>query len=149
MTGPRSVIDRRRSSRLPRLPRLLDPSTRTIGQTLKTPRSMSASPRPNRLPLRRAWELLEQREHERYRIARGVDIPLRPGLSNVQRYSIHNSKLHRADNRYSDVNAYDQTAVKPGGEFLNANIVGDGTGRWWVAAQVRLHEAALANCRLR
>lgn len=111
---------------------------------------MSANARPNRLPLRRAWELLEQREHERYRVSRGVDLPLRPGLSDVQRYSIRNSRLHRGDNRYSDVNAYDHTAVKPGGEFLNANIVGDGTGRWWVAAQVRpesLHQLTTGTAR--
>lgn len=95
-----------------------------------------SSSQPARLPFRRAWELLERREHDRYRLARDADVQLRPGLADVQRYSIHNSKAHRDDNRYSDVNAYDHTAVKPGGEFLNANVVGDGTGRWWVAAQV-------------
>lgn len=101
---------------------------------------MPASPRPTRLPYRKAWELLEKHEQERYHLARGIDIPLRPGLSNVQRYSIHNSRKHRNESRYSDVSAYDYTAVKPRGEFLHANVVGDGTGRWWVAAQVRLFQ---------
>lgn len=53
-------------------------------------------------------------------------------------YSVHNSLKHRRDNRYSNVLAYDRTAVTVDGEYLNANVVTDGKGGRWIAAQVRL-----------
>ncbi|KIR52734.1 hypothetical protein I315_04597 [Cryptococcus gattii Ru294] len=50
-------------------------------------------------------------------------------------YSVHNSLDHRRDNRYSNVLAYDRTAVTVDGEYLNANVVTDGKGGRWIAAQ--------------
>ncbi|OXG11151.1 hypothetical protein C366_06190 [Cryptococcus neoformans Tu401-1] len=50
-------------------------------------------------------------------------------------YSVHNSLKHRRNNRYSNVLAYDRTAVTVDGEYLNANVVTDGKGGRWIAAQ--------------
>ena len=50
---------------------------------------------------------------------------------------MNNSVKYSEDNRYSNVLAYDRTAVRVNGEvYLNANVVCDGRGRWYVAAQV-------------
>lgn len=52
-------------------------------------------------------------------------------------YCAIRSKTHSACNRYSDILAYDRTAVRTkDGGYLNANVVRDHKGRWWVAAQV-------------
>lgn len=52
-------------------------------------------------------------------------------------YCAIRSKSHSACNRYSDILAYDRTAVRTkDGDYLNANVVRDHKGRWWVAAQV-------------
>ncbi|WVF67739.1 hypothetical protein IAT40_002498 [Kwoniella sp. CBS 6097] len=52
-------------------------------------------------------------------------------------YSVLNSLKHRPDNRYSNILAYDRTAVVVGeeGKYLNANRVEDGKGGIWIAAQ--------------
>ncbi|OCF35866.1 hypothetical protein I317_07280 [Kwoniella heveanensis CBS 569] len=52
-------------------------------------------------------------------------------------YSVLNSLKHRPDNRYSNILAYDRTAVVVGdeGKYLNANKVEDGKGGTWIAAQ--------------
>ncbi|TYJ52041.1 hypothetical protein B9479_007370 [Cryptococcus floricola] len=50
-------------------------------------------------------------------------------------YSVKNSLAHRHDNRYSNILAYDRTAVVVNGNYLNANVVDDGKGGLWVAAQ--------------
>jgi hypothetical protein len=52
-------------------------------------------------------------------------------------YSVHNSVKYRTSNRYSNILAYDRTAVQVDGDgYLNANVVCDGKGSWWVASQV-------------
>lgn len=52
-------------------------------------------------------------------------------------YSVHNSLKYRTGNRYSNILAYDRTAVQVDGDgYLNANVVCDGKGNWWVASQV-------------
>ncbi|RSH86968.1 hypothetical protein EHS25_003456 [Saitozyma podzolica] len=51
-------------------------------------------------------------------------------------YSVHNSLKYRTSNRYSNILAYDRTAVQVDGDgYLNANVVCDGKGSWWVASQ--------------
>ncbi|WVR08701.1 hypothetical protein IAU60_005759 [Kwoniella sp. DSM 27419] len=50
-------------------------------------------------------------------------------------YSVQNSMKHRPDNRYSNVLAYDRTAVVVDGQYLNANKVEDGKGGVWIASQ--------------
>ncbi|WRT70822.1 uncharacterized protein IL334_007821 [Kwoniella shivajii] len=50
-------------------------------------------------------------------------------------YSVRNSIQHRQDNRYSNILAYDRTAVSVEGKYLNANVVSDGKGGTWIAAQ--------------
>ncbi|WVQ95311.1 hypothetical protein IAU59_002406 [Kwoniella sp. CBS 9459] len=52
-------------------------------------------------------------------------------------YSVLNSLKHRPDNRYSNILAYDRTAVVVGDErkYLNANKIEDGKGGVWIAAQ--------------
>lgn len=52
-------------------------------------------------------------------------------------YSVANSMKHQNSNRYSNILAYDRTAVAlEGGGYLNANVVCDARGGWWVASQV-------------
>jgi protein tyrosine phosphatase len=52
-------------------------------------------------------------------------------------YSVRNSLKYRKSNRYSNILAYDRTAVQVDGDgYLNANVVCDGKGNWWVASQV-------------
>jgi protein tyrosine phosphatase len=81
-------------------------------------------------------------------------------------YSIRRSKIGAPFNRYRDIYAFDRTAVRipndlnkwsgtgdgGGGKsvgdveelndedsaYLNANVIADGKGRWWVACQVCL-----------
>lgn len=50
-------------------------------------------------------------------------------------YSTARSQKHRGSNRYSNIWAYDRTAIlAPSSGYLNANIVTDGR-QWWVASQ--------------
>lgn len=78
------------------------------------------------------WTLLAERERARmfYSAARSPQAP------EEVFYSVQKSRQNRSLNRYADIFAYDRTAVSVGGEYINANVVKDGYGGWWVAAQV-------------
>jgi protein-tyrosine phosphatase len=78
------------------------------------------------------WTLLAERENVR-RFYTATKLPRSP---EEVFYSVRKSREHRKLNRYADVLAYDRTAVSVDGEYLNANVVEDGYGGWWVAAQV-------------
>ena len=54
-------------------------------------------------------------------------------------YSVVNSVKNRTSNRYDNIFAYDRTSVIVDDEgYLNANVVCDTKGAWWVASQVRI-----------
>lgn len=83
----------------------------------------------------KVWDVLEHRDRQRILWSRLQSRSLAP--ENVY-YSVANSLKHRHLNRYSDILAYDRTAIKVEGEYLNANVVRDGRGGQWVASQVRM-----------
>ncbi|KAK8850628.1 hypothetical protein IAR55_004547 [Kwoniella newhampshirensis] len=80
--------------------------------------------------LERVFDILSEREAVRLQCAQLH----RPSPEQVF-YSVRNSLRHRPDNRYSNILAYDRTAVTVDGRYINANVVKDGKGGWWVAAQ--------------
>ncbi|WVQ86143.1 hypothetical protein IAT38_008311 [Cryptococcus sp. DSM 104549] len=79
-----------------------------------------------------AYRLLAEREA--YRAQCSQLNSSRPSPEQVF-YSVRNSVKHRYDNRYGNIYAYDRTAVVVDGEYLNANVVTDGKGGQWIAAQ--------------
>lgn len=81
--------------------------------------------------LRAVFSILAERESLRLEYSRSPDAPLHAF------YSVANSRNNRASNRYSNILAYDRTAIKVDGlGYLNANVVCDSRGGWWVASQV-------------
>jgi protein-tyrosine phosphatase len=90
------------------------------------------------MSFRHAYKVLSQREAARNEFT----IPVHYPTPQHAFYSVVRSLKHRGDNRYSNILAYDRTAVctpldhSPGSKtpYLNANIVSDGK-TWWVAAQ--------------
>lgn len=88
-------------------------------------------------------------------------------------YSIRRSKIGAPFNRYRDIYAFDRTAVRiphdlnkwirtgnvtarkvlgdveelndEDSAYLNANVIADGKGRWWVACQVSPFRAAITS----
>ncbi|WVQ63604.1 uncharacterized protein L199_001757 [Kwoniella botswanensis] len=83
--------------------------------------------------LRRVYDILAEREYIRLRTSQVARPSAEQGF-----YSVRKSLSHRADNRYSNILAYDRTAVSVEGEYLNANVVTDGKGGTWIAAQAPL-----------
>ncbi|KAK6906314.1 hypothetical protein L486_06122 [Kwoniella mangroviensis CBS 10435] len=83
--------------------------------------------------LRKVYDILAEREYIRLRTSQ---VP-RPSAEQAF-YSVRNSLSHRADNRYSNILAYDRTAVSVEGGYINANVVTDGKGGEWIAAQAPL-----------
>lgn len=81
------------------------------------------------------WDVLVRRELIRMSLSRTSE----PKSPQEIFYAITESKLNRRANRYSNVFAYDRTAVKVDGQYLNANVVKDREGAWWVAAQASEH----------
>jgi protein-tyrosine phosphatase len=81
--------------------------------------------------LQRIWNVLEEREARR----RAWSSTTGQAPENIW-YSVNNSRKNRTGNRYSDILAYDRTAVVVDGEYLNANVIQDGRESSWVAAQV-------------
>lgn len=77
-----------------------------------------------------AFQLLQARERQRMTIARTPTDP------DYAFYSVARSQRNKHSNRYSDILAYDRTAVGGEDEYLNANVVMGPDGGWWVAAQV-------------
>jgi hypothetical protein len=90
-------------------------------------------------------------------------------------YSIRRSKISAPYNRYRDIYAFDRTAVRVPNDlkkwigtgrsnghgkdigdveelgdedsgYLNANVISDGKGSWWVACQVSCLDQTLGNC---
>ncbi|WWC92420.1 uncharacterized protein L201_007377 [Kwoniella dendrophila CBS 6074] len=86
--------------------------------------------------IRQVYDILAERELIRLQAGQ---IP-RPNAEQAF-YSIRNSLKHRPDNRYSNILAYDRTAVSVEGRYINANVVTDGKGGEWVAAQAPLPSA--------
>ncbi|WWD20806.1 hypothetical protein CI109_105283 [Kwoniella shandongensis] len=80
--------------------------------------------------LGRVFDILAEREGVRLQCSQLH----RPSPEQVF-YSVRNSLKHRPDNRYSNILAYDRTAVTVDGHYINANVVTDGKGGCWVAAQ--------------
>lgn len=77
------------------------------------------------------WTILEGREQERLFHSRLSHYPDPADAF----YCVAKSKKHRTGNRYSNILAYDRTAIHPMGDlYLNANVVTDGR-QWWVASQ--------------
>jgi protein tyrosine phosphatase len=66
--------------------------------------------------------------------------------SAIDFYAVEQSANNASCNRYGNIWAFDRTALrasdgslaetKDDGRYLNANIVADGKGNWWVASQV-------------
>jgi hypothetical protein len=82
---------------------------------------------------RKAYVVLAEREARRMELSQSR--PRYPSPEHIY-YSVQKSLSHRTSNRYSNILAYDRTAVSADGEYLNANVVCDGKGGCWVAAQV-------------
>jgi len=105
---------------------------------------------------REALKVLAERESVRRDLIHNTDlarIALAPGSSQTSLqvprdaakafYCAARSLEHRSDNRYSDVVGYDRTTVAlSNGGYLNANIVWDLVGNWWIAAQVCCQHSA-------
>ncbi len=89
----------------------------------------------HREKIQHVFNMLAERERARLDFSLPRPIPRYPTPQHVF-YSVANSLRHRASNRYSNILAYDRTAVTADeGEYLNANVVCDGKGSWWVASQ--------------
>nr|XP_019050776.1 hypothetical protein I302_01218 [Kwoniella bestiolae CBS 10118]OCF29706.1 hypothetical protein I302_01218 [Kwoniella bestiolae CBS 10118] len=80
--------------------------------------------------LKRVYEILAEREYARIHAGQASHTSPEHAF-----YSVRNSLKHRTDNRYSNILAYDRTAVSVEGKYLNANVVTDGKGGTWIAAQ--------------
>ena len=84
------------------------------------------------------WKALHDREGARmFYSAINLKTPRGPSPEEAY-YSVQRSRQNKASNRYADIFAYDRTAVDVDGQgqYINANVVKDGFGTWWVAAQV-------------
>lgn len=82
----------------------------------------------------RAWDTLERRELSRSTLSACAHASSAP---EDMFYSVEESRAAGRKNRYRDVLAYDRSSVRVNGsDYLNANVVADGRGQWWVAAQV-------------
>lgn len=91
------------------------------------------------------WAVLHEREAARMFYAASSSANKSYQSPDEVYYSVRRSRAHKADNRYADIFAYDRTAVGVEGEgYLNANVVCDGYGGWWVAAQVSFAESCRA-----
>nr|ODN96769.1 hypothetical protein L204_03478 [Cryptococcus depauperatus CBS 7855] len=88
---------------------------------------------PNSSHIEHVYRVLAEREALRRRSA-----SLPKSHPEQQFYAVDNSCQHRKDNRYANILAYDRTAVKVNGKYLNANVVEDGKGGMWIAAQAPL-----------
>jgi hypothetical protein len=73
----------------------------------------------------------------------GVDLETAEGYQNLLTfYNVNESAKNALSNRYGNIWAYGRTAVtvqttsSPDPLYLNANVVADGKGSWWVASQV-------------
>lgn len=85
--------------------------------------------------VRRVWDVLQERERVRMSLSRAAASRYPPPEAVV--FALEESRHAREDNRYSDVLAYDRTSVRVDGKhYLNASVVSDPSGNWWVAAQV-------------
>jgi protein-tyrosine phosphatase len=78
------------------------------------------------------WDLLAKRERQRV----AISATRKPQTQAEVFYSVAESSANRPLNRYANIYAYDRTAVTVDGDYLNANVIKDGHGRWWVACQV-------------
>ena len=68
--------------------------------------------------------------------------------SAIEFYAVERSANNASCNRYGNIWAFDRTALRASdpssadseddGRYLNANIVADGKGNWWIASQVSL-----------
>lgn len=84
------------------------------------------------------WAELGRRERQRMHFSLS-EAPMRRKSPEEAFYSVENSVRNRRGNRYSNIMAYDRTAVLVDGEgYLNANVVVSEGGQWWVASQVGL-----------
>ncbi|KAL7420821.1 hypothetical protein Q5752_004774 [Cryptotrichosporon argae] len=94
---------------------------------------------PSSAYIQHVYDVLAQREAQRQEYSRLM--PTRQASPEQLFYSVSRSIKHKVANRYSNIFAYDRTAVLVDGEgYLNANVVRDTRGRWWVAAQAPLPE---------
>jgi protein tyrosine phosphatase len=69
--------------------------------------------------------------------------------SAIEFYAVEKSATNASCNRYGNIWAFDRTALRAtdgvsaqtedSSRYLNANIVADGKGNWWVASQVSLN----------
>lgn len=84
------------------------------------------------MSIQQTWEVLAERERARMALSNTK----RPETTAEKFYAVSGSINNRAANRYSNILAYDRTAVIVEGEYLNANVVKDSNGKWWVASQV-------------
>ncbi|ORY31264.1 protein-tyrosine phosphatase-like protein [Naematelia encephala] len=94
--------------------------------------------------LNETYYILQDREDERREFSSTRSHSHYPRPESLW-YSVSNSTRNANRNRYSNVLAYDRTAVTVdlgGGDgkraYLNANVVCDGRGDWWVASQAPL-----------
>lgn len=92
--------------------------------------TLSTRTRQTLASMQEAWKILCEREHARV----GYSAPSYYPTPEHSFYSTARSVKHRASNRYSNILAYDRTAVLSSSGYLNANIVSDGR-QWWVASQ--------------
>lgn len=95
----------------------------------------SLSSTPHSMPtVLQAWNTLENRELARSTLSACAH---RASAPEDLYYSVEESRAAGTKNRYRDVLAYDRTSVRVDGNgYLNANVVADTKGQWWVAAQV-------------
>ncbi|KAK4688767.1 hypothetical protein P7C73_g1340, partial [Tremellales sp. Uapishka_1] len=84
-------------------------------------------------PLSYTWSVLAEREAARVSLSQMPQPTPKAAF-----YSVQNALNHPRRNRYSNIMAYDRTAVEADGEYLNANVVCDRYGSWWVASQAPL-----------
>jgi len=75
--------------------------------------------------------------------------------SAIDFYAVEHSANNASCNRYGNIWAFDRTALrasdgssgaaKDDGRYLNANIVADAKGNWWVASQVSFSDCKPSN----
>lgn len=82
------------------------------------------------MTFKQAYHVLADREAARADYTRPTHYPTPQHVF----YSAARSQKHRSENRYSNILAYDRTAVLSSAGYLNANIISDGK-QWWVASQ--------------
>jgi hypothetical protein len=120
------------------------PYTPSTLSTLRSFPSFSLMPLTRDVPhdIGRAWHTLERREQARVFYRQNARHAREGNGHPAPEFMFYSAEHARADsnkakNRYRDVVAYDRTGVRFDDErYLNANVVVDAAGRWWVAAQV-------------